>query len=178
MKALRPKQADWSKPFKLLLKKEDFKKIDPEPDSIVTRGKKDKSKEKIKEQIIKPRIEIVVPPPRNHNSSGIPLNYVRITSNLNLPKPDTYELCEVDYKFIEAYREKYLFGTKKVLTEELLEKCFVEIELIAGKDISTLPKTLKAKFKAILEKQLDVMSAMDNLDELVDLIYNRWRSRR
>lgn len=115
---------------------------------------------------------------KSNNKDGIPLNYIRLTPELNLPRADKYELSEVDYIFLGANENKYLFGGKKIMTVELLERCFVELEIMTGRDFSTLPKSLKAKFKTFLEGYLDVMARMDKLDEFVDVIYNRWRSRR
>ena len=73
-------------------------------------------------------------------------------------------MSEVDYAFLVSNENKYLFGGRKVLTVDLLEKCFVELELMTGKDISTIPKSLKSRFKTFLEKQLDVMAKMEKFD--------------
>lgn len=97
---------------------------------------------------------------------------------MNLPRADKYELSEVDFIFLTSNEGKFLFGGKKVLTVELLERCFVELEIMTGRDFSTIPKALKSRFKTFLEAHLDVMSKMERFDEMVDLIYNRWRSRR
>ena len=180
MKALRPKQADWGKAFKIVEKREEFNRLDEADENvlIISRAKIEKKLEPKKEEIIKPRIEIVAAPSRSNNREGIPLNYVRLTEELNLPRADKYELSEVDHIFLSANENKFLFGGKKVMTVELIERCFVELEVMTGRDFSTLPKNLKARFKTFLEAQLDVMAKMERLDELVDLVYNRWRSRR
>lgn len=62
-----------------------------------------------------------------NNDDGIPLNYIRITSRLNLPKIDKYELSEVDYIFLQANENKYTYGGRKALSVELLEKVIVEL---------------------------------------------------
>mgnify|MGYP001472108893 CR=1 FL=1 len=154
MKALRPKQADWSKPFKLHDNREEFNRLDEVDEGLVISlskiEKNDKKQEPKKEEIIKPRIEIVAVPIKSNNKDGIPLNYIRLTPELNLPRADKYELSEVDYIFLGANENKYLFGGKKIMTVELLERCFVELEIMTGRDFSTLPKSLKAKFKTFL----------------------------
>lgn len=59
-------------------------------------------------------------------------------------------MSEVDHTFLVANENKYLFGGKKVLTVDLLERCFVELELMTGKDTTTIPKSLKPRFKTFL----------------------------
>ena len=93
MKAQRPKQADWNKPFRIINRREDFLKLEGgDQELIISRADIEKKPEPRKEDIIKPRIEIVAPINRGINTKGIPLNYIRLTAELNLPKGDRYEL--------------------------------------------------------------------------------------
>jgi hypothetical protein len=99
-----------------------------------------------------PKIDVINKIPRSINSDGIPLNYIRITSKLNLPKVDKYELSEVDYAFLTTNENKYIYGGKKMLTVDFLERAIVELELLAGKDSTVLPKDSDKRLRAMIEK--------------------------
>lgn len=81
MKTLRPKPADWNKPFKIFEKKEEFNKLDAtDQEMIISRAEIEKKPEPKKEEIIKPKIEVISLPNRGINTKGIPLNYIRLTA--------------------------------------------------------------------------------------------------
>jgi hypothetical protein len=115
---------------------------------------------------------------RISNDHGIPLNYIRIMARFNLPKVDRYELSEVDHIFLQSNENKYLYGGRKALTVELLERSIVELELMTGKESTVIPKSNESKLKTLFEKEFDYVLKMDNSDEFVRLVYNHWRSRR
>ena len=171
MKALRPKQADWGKAFKIVEKREEFNRLDEADENvlIISRAKIEKKLEPKKEEIIKPRIEIVAAPSRSNNREGIPLNYVRLTEELNLPRADKYELSEVDHIFLSANENKFLFGGKKVMTVELIERCFPQ--KAAGEWATKLHEIFPAREK-VLETDAELyrkINTQNNISlELVD----------
>lgn len=125
-----------------------------------------------------PKIDVLNKPPRAINEAGIPLNFIRITSKLNLPKVDRYELSEVDYIFLVTNENKYLYGGRKVLTVDFLERAIVELELLAGKDSTVLPKDSDKRLRALIEKEYPYILNMDNYEDFVKLVNTHWKNRR
>lgn len=71
-----------------------------------------------------------------------------------------------------------MFGGRKALTVDLLERAIVELEMMTGKESSVIPKNNENRLKAFLEKEYDYVQRMDNSEEFLKLVYNHWRSRR
>jgi hypothetical protein len=84
----------------------------------------------------------------------------------------------VDYIFLHSNENKYLYGGRKCLTVELLERAIVELELMTGKESTVIPKTNEIKLRALFEREFDFVLKLDNHEEFVRLVYNHWRSRR
>ena len=84
----------------------------------------------------------------------------------------------MDYIFLHSNENKYLYGGRKCLTVELLERAIVELELMTGKESTVIPKTNEIKLRALFEREFDFVLKLDNHEEFVRLVHNHWRSRR
>lgn len=70
---------------------------------IISRAEIEKKPEAKKEEITRQKIEIITTNRKSKNKNGLPLNYIRLVSEMNLPRADTYELSEVDHTFLLNY---------------------------------------------------------------------------
>ena len=106
-----------------------------------------------------PQIEKVPRVGKPKSFAHISPNYIRLPPHLNLPLATRYELTQVDHLFLQAHQQSYKYRGNKVLTPDLLEKVFVDLETKAGKDM-TLPRN-KGWILSYFEKEHKDLMQMD-----------------
>jgi hypothetical protein len=138
MRAHRAK-FDVSRPFRLVTNRTAFDCLQATEQLFPATEANDHSAHQQREEIVVPRIEVVPRLTKPKPNAKIPLNYIRLAAALCLPRPDDYELSEVDWLFLSGLRARFSAG-KEWLTEEFLQRTLVELEGKAGRD-NVLPRS-------------------------------------
>ena len=94
--------------------------------------------------------------------------YIRLAPDLNLPRPDRYELNDVDYEFLLDFN---LRNSSSELEKEMLEGVIASFEIRSGKDtIITENEALEIIAKDVRERLKDREKEKE--------LYKYWFKRR
>lgn len=106
---------DASKPFRIITSRAAFECMQA-TDQLFPATENDHHTAQQREEIVVPRIEVVPRLTQPKPEAKVPLHYIRLPAALCLPRPDAYELSEVDWLFLSGLRERFT-GAKEVIGE-------------------------------------------------------------
>lgn len=157
MRAHRAK-FDTSKPFRIVINRTAFDALRPTDRLFPAADHHDHSAAQQREEIVVPAIELLPRLTKPKPQAQVPPNYIRIHGDQCLPRPEDYELTEVDWLFLAGLRKRYP-EIEELSSEDFLTRILVELERRAGRD-SVLPRSkgwivdfLKLNYPKIAERQ-------------------------
>lgn len=106
MRAHRAK-FDVSRPFRLITSRTAFDCL-TSTEQLFPASDQNNHHSSQREEIVVPRIEVVPRITKKKSYASVPPNYIRLSSALCLPRPDAYELSEVDWLFLSGLKERFL----------------------------------------------------------------------